>query len=123
MEFIPFWFEANQAWGRIDSLEEWKLIINAYKSEGRQKVSGRKLMEMANATIEIEEVESGRKEALEKYIPNFGLYAEHKSSITLEAWAKKTTCTIFWFSLDLPASMPYGSPSGIFIFFEVSGYF
>ncbi len=89
MEFIPFWFEANQAWGKIDSLEEWKQIINAHKSGQWSEVSGRKLMEMAHATIETEEVESGRKKAPEKYIPNFGLYAEHKSSITLEAWAKK----------------------------------
>jgi len=89
MEFRPFWFEANQAWGEVNSLKEWKRILDVHKRVwSNEEISGKKLMAMAHATIKTEEVEGKKKKAREGYIPNFGLYAEHKSSMTLEDWAK-----------------------------------
>ena len=88
MKFIAFWFEANQAWGNMSSLEEWKKVLEIYAEFNR---SGTDLMKRAYATIETEKVESGTKKAFDGYLPNFGLYTtdEHTAQMTLEDWAKK----------------------------------
>lgn len=31
-KWVPFWFEGNQAWGLIDSPEEWERIKAAYST-------------------------------------------------------------------------------------------
>ena len=41
MKFIPFWFEANQAWGRITSPDDWKRIIKNHGRGWTGKESGR----------------------------------------------------------------------------------
>lgn len=88
MKFIEFWFEANQAWGRMSSPEEWENALKVYAESNR---SGIDLMRAAHATIETEKVESGTEKASDGYLPNFGLYTtdEHTSQMTLEDWAKK----------------------------------
>ncbi|MCK4800142.1 hypothetical protein KAS31_04150 [Candidatus Parcubacteria bacterium] len=88
MKFIEFWFEANQTWGRMSSLEEWKKALKIYAEFNK---SGTDLMKMAHATIETEKVESGTEKEADGYLPNFGLYIteEHASQMTLEDWAKK----------------------------------
>ena len=88
MKFISFWFEGNQTWREVSSLEEWKEVLKIYAEFNR---SGTDLMKMAHATIETEMVENGAEKEPDEYLPNFGLYTteEHTSQMTLEDWAKK----------------------------------
>ncbi len=83
MKFKPFFFDSNRAWGRIESLSEWQHIVLCLK------ISGKMLMKKACATIDTKNIENRKQKKHYGYIPNFGLYSEHISSLTLEAWAKK----------------------------------
>ncbi len=87
-KFVPFHFEGNQAWGKIQSLDDWARVLLAYSKPGARRTSA-ELMSLARATFETGEVENGTRVAPLGYIPNFGLYQEHDASLTLEVWAKK----------------------------------
>lgn len=87
-DFKAFWFESNQAWGNVESLADWVRIVNAHKEGWRENVTGETLMGYAKATMETFGVEFEGDSPLDRYRPNFGLYPEHRSTLTLAEWAK-----------------------------------
>lgn len=74
VSFQPFNFDGNQAWGFIDSMDEWRRIVKAYATWDVQT-----LMKRAQATIKSQH----------EPVPSFGLRYEHRAELTLEAWAKQ----------------------------------
>lgn len=87
-KFVPFWFEGNQVFGEIQSLDDWSRVLLAYSKPGRPRRTVEELIQ-ARATLETEEVENGIEFAPPGYMPNFGFRREHDASLTLEAWARK----------------------------------
>ena len=74
MSFRQFNFDGNQAWGLIDSMDEWRRIVKAYAVWDVPT-----LMQRAHATVKSQN----------EPVPSFGLRYEHRSGLTLEAWAKQ----------------------------------
>lgn len=74
VSFRQFNFDGNQAWGLIDSMEEWRRIVKAY-----EVCDVPTLMQRARATVKSQN----------EPVPSFGLRYEHRSDLTLEAWAKQ----------------------------------
>lgn len=83
--FKTFYFDGNDAWGMVDSIDEWKRIVDAHKS---YTVTVEILMEKSQANHGTNDVEAENKEANDEYVPNFGFRIEHQFKPTLADWAK-----------------------------------
>lgn len=97
-EFKPFWFEANLAYGRIDSIEKWGEIIEAH---GNIK-SVEEFLKNVHATVETEKTEVGAMKKMERYIPKFELHVDHGSLMTLKDWAQRNGMFDILMNVNLP---------------------
>lgn len=95
VRFLVFWFEANQSWGLIKSLDDWRRIvrnhISGWNREGRTTMSEMavELLETSHATSETAEfLQHGKVMPFGSRHLNFGLYSEHKTPLTMADWAK-----------------------------------
>lgn len=84
MTWTPFYYEANQAWGLIDSPEEWERIIRNHMSgwnedESERPVVVKRLLEAQSNSYK----DSGRT------TPDFGLYAEYTGDDNLRDFAAR----------------------------------
>lgn len=69
MTWISFYFSGNDAWGYIDSPEDWQRILEAYKDSYMNLLHAR---QNPNRTD-----------------PSFGFYHEHTGKDTLYEFAKR----------------------------------
>lgn len=67
--WIPFYFDGNQAWGQIDTPEEWERIKHSYK----------------DSSCNLAESKSNPK----RDTPCFGLYPEYKGELSLGEFAEE----------------------------------
>lgn len=67
--WVPFWFDGNQAWGHIDTPEEWERIKFAYK----------------DSRCNLAEAKSNPA----RDTPCFGLYSEYRGELSLGEFAEE----------------------------------
>lgn len=79
--FKPFYWESNQCWGTVDSLEQWHWMLKRLLKANYLKASitGAKCL--------------SSQESSEK--PCFGLYNEYTGSLTLGEWAQTNNIDLF----------------------------
>lgn len=75
--WVPFWWESNQTWGRIESPEDWEKVFDCY---GKPGVASHEQLGTA------QEAEEGHGRGDSK-IPKFGFRAECNGDLTLKDWA------------------------------------
>lgn len=78
-EWVPFWFEANMAFGRIDCPARWESVKNVYDTE---TLKAAQFAQYGKANRKPEDLKPGE-------LMNFGLRWEHNGELTLGAWAKE----------------------------------
>lgn len=70
-----FYFDGNQAWGLIESPEEWQRIVGEYKAHSDTEPDFLRRARFNPRSVK----ESG--------IPAFGFYGEYTGPLTLGEWA------------------------------------
>jgi hypothetical protein len=73
----------------VESVEDWKKIVDVYRENYGEMFKSEKLMSLTHMTDISSWVENGEIEPDSDYIPKFSLYRDFLNFPTLESWAKK----------------------------------
>ena len=93
IKWVPFFFDGNAAFGKIDTIERWHWLIDGYvqavpggKDRAREAVVEQLLQATMAPVAEVEQLPQSYFVPTD--LPSFGWRREHTSALTLGVWAQ-----------------------------------